>query len=221
MRTKLISATIVILIFTIHISGCGNSDCPSQASTDQMIFGIESDKALILHNGHCAWDDNMTHVAEQFVDAGFQVYRAEMPPLPHTEKTDFFSHLDELTDELSSQGKEIYMVGISGGGWTTTMYSAMNPDIIKSVSVAGDLPLEIRDDDNMDFEQANPPIEYLKAYRLSEERLLHIYNHYDPCCFSGIDESMDIGTPFVVDYSHSQHMISAWAVDYILGEVFE
>ena len=39
---------------------------------------------------------------------------------------------------------EFHMVGISGGGWTSTVYPALDPRISKSFSVAGSLPLSLR-----------------------------------------------------------------------------
>lgn len=35
------------------------------------------------------------------------------------------------------------MVGLSGGGWTTTDYSALDPRITLSLPVAGSLPLDV------------------------------------------------------------------------------
>src|SRR5262249_11566784 len=37
-----------------------------------------------------------------------------------------------------------YMVGLSGGGWTTTVYSAIDPRIEMSFPVAGTVPLFMR-----------------------------------------------------------------------------
>jgi hypothetical protein len=39
---------------------------------------------------------------------------------------------------------EISMLGLSGGGWTTTMYSAIDPRIARSFPVAGSFPLYLR-----------------------------------------------------------------------------
>ena len=36
------------------------------------------------------------------------------------------------------------MIGISGGGWTTTVYPAIDTRISESFSVAGSLPLSLR-----------------------------------------------------------------------------
>ena len=50
--------------------------------------------------------------------------------------------------------QEIDMIGLSGGGWTTTVYAAIDPRIVKSIPVAGTLPLYLRGDHyNHDLEQ--------------------------------------------------------------------
>ena len=45
---------------------------------------------------------------------------------------------------LSERYKEIHMVGLSGGGWTTTLYAAVDPRIRYSFPVAGTIPLYLR-----------------------------------------------------------------------------
>ena len=40
--------------------------------------------------------------------------------------------------------RSVSMIGISGGGWTATIYSAIDPRISRSYSVAGSLPLHLR-----------------------------------------------------------------------------
>jgi len=90
------------------------------------------------------------------------------------------------------------MVGISGGGWTTVLYSAIDPNISKSYPVAGSVPMYLRFDNpkNMgDYEQMIPSfyakVSYQDLYVMSsygENRgQLQIFNKYDPCCFSGTE----------------------------------
>jgi hypothetical protein len=89
-----------------------------------------------------------------------------------------------------------YMVGISGGGWTTAFYSAIDPRITKSFPVAGTAPMYLRFNNpkNLgDWEQMNPNLynisEYLDQYIMAsygKNRIqLQIFNKNDPCCFSG------------------------------------
>ena len=98
----------------------------------------------------------------------------------------------------------VYMTGVSGGGWTTTMYAAVDPRITRSYPVAGTLPLHLRGDkkrqntaqraaDWGDYEQTIPElnsvVNYLDLYILGsfgeQRKQLQILNKNDPCCFAG------------------------------------
>ena len=59
-----------------------------------------------------------------------------------------------------------YMVGISGGGWTTVLYSAIDQRVSQSYSVAGSYPLHLRyEAKNLgDYEQSNPNIYRISNY---------------------------------------------------------
>ena len=89
-----------------------------------------------------------------------------------------------------------YITGISGGGWTTVLYSALDPRIEKSYPVAGSVPMYLRFNNlkNMgDYEQMLPELygitSYLDLYIMAsygeKREQLQIFNQYDPCCFSG------------------------------------
>lgn len=98
----------------------------------------------------------------------------------------------------------IYMTGVSGGGWATTLYPAVDSRITRSYPVAGSLPLHLRADrdrsntahrsaDWGDYEQTIPQLHsianYLELYILSSygpgRKQLQILNKYDPCCLAG------------------------------------
>ena len=98
----------------------------------------------------------------------------------------------------------IYMTGVSGGGWTTTVYAALDPRIMRSYPTAGTLPLHLREDrkrtnsaqrpaDWGDYEQTIPELHavanYLDLYILSSvgehRKQLQIFNKNDPCCLGG------------------------------------
>jgi pimeloyl-ACP methyl ester carboxylesterase len=127
------------------------------------------------------------------------------------------------------------MVGISGGGWTTTMYAAIDPRIKLSFPVAGSLPAHLRArNDYGDYEQEQPDFYklagYLDLYLLGSvgtaRKQLQILNRYDPCCFAsdGMEPailayrdalgerlgSIGLGGQFDVyfDASHHEHEIS-------------
>jgi cephalosporin-C deacetylase-like acetyl esterase len=93
----------------------------------------------------------------------------------------------------------ISMVGLSGGGWTTTLAAAVDPRIEYSFPVAGTYPMFIKLEKPKknygDFEQSYPPlykeVNYLDMYILGavgKNRLqLQLLNLQDPCCFDGKD----------------------------------
>ena len=92
--------------------------------------------------------------------------------------------------------KSYDMVGISGGGWTTVLYSAIDPRISKSYPVAGSAPIYLRFNNPKnigDYEQMLPSLygiaDYLDLYIMGSygdgRGQLQIFNKYDPCCFSG------------------------------------
>ena len=88
-----------------------------------------------------------------------------------------------------------HMLGISGGGWTTVLFSAIDDRTSQNYSVAGSFPVFMRSDSKNigDYEQIIPELytiaNYLELYVLSsfgpERKLILVYNEFDPCCFSG------------------------------------
>lgn len=109
----------------------------------------------------------------------------------------FFRPLIASLNKLGrSSFSEIYMVGLSGGGWATSVYPAMDSSIRVSVPIAGSWPMALRNMyyPNGDYEQYYPPVfqqllDYHELYTLSclapARRVLQINNRYDACCFNG------------------------------------
>ena len=137
--------------------------------------------------------------------------------------------------------RAIDMVGVSGGGWTTTLYAAIDRRVRWSFPVAGSLPLYLMTAaEGHEFEQVHriflSVASYLDVYILGgygEGRgQVQILNRYDPCCFWGrrylnyewaIKRVMsDLGEGhFEVfsDASHRKHMISPRALALILKTI--
>ena len=100
------------------------------------------------------------------------------------------NYIDEKYDYDS-----YYMIGLSGGGWTTVLYSAIDERISQTYSVAGSYPLYLRyDAKNLgDYEQINPNLyriaNNLELYVMGsygdDRKLIQIFNKYDTCCFDG------------------------------------
>ena len=127
--------------------------------------------------------------------------------------------------------KRYSMIGLSGGGWTTVVYSAIDERISDSFSVAGSMPFYLRVDDRDmgDYEQRNielyQNVNYLELYVLSAygdgRKHIQIFNKNDPCCFSGNgyetyefvikDKISQLGKgnfQIFIDDTHNQHKIS-------------
>ena len=138
-----------------------------------------------------------------------------------------------------------YMVGLSGGGWITVLYSAIDERISESYSVAGSYPLHLRHETKNigDYEQFNPNIyrisNYLELYTMSSfgdnRKLVQLFIYNDPCCFqaelydkfpygNAIQDKLailgDQGKFSVfLDSSTNQHEISDYALGLILDDM--
>jgi dienelactone hydrolase len=141
---------------------------------------------------------------------------------------------------------QIFMAGLSGGGWATTLYAALDPRILRSYPVAGSLPLFLKSKGRLgelgDYEQTDAGFygiaNYLDLYIMgavgSGRRQLQILNQYDPCCFPGlraqvyVDElkkrlqKMGSGSfDLFVDSTHRDHKISARALELITKDMLQ
>ncbi len=132
----------------------------------------------------------------------------------------------------------VAMVGLSGGGWTTTLAAALDPRIARSYPVAGSLPLFFAS--ARDYEQTHPGFyalaNYLELYVLGTyggaRRQIQVLNRYDPCCFDGtgyrlyVDQvartSERVGNgsfSVFLDETHREHKISEAALALILNDL--
>ena len=138
--------------------------------------------------------------------------------------------------------KSYYMIGVSGGGWTTVLYAALDERISQSYSIAGSLPifLRINVNDIGDYEQILPELyniaNYLDLYIMSSygdnRKFVQIFNKFDPCCFSGerakiySDEIQSTLSKLGkgefeihIDDTHKNHKISNHALEIILNDI--
>jgi hypothetical protein len=139
------------------------------------------------------------------------------------------------------------MIGLSGGGWTTTLYAALDPRIMRSYPVAGTRPFYLRSEPATsnswgDYEDTVPELyeisNYLELYIMGSSgegrKQLQIVNQFDPCCFEGIVyrtyehevqsrvELLGAGEFAVyLDSSHLLHQISTEALATILDDLEE
>ena len=90
-----------------------------------------------------------------------------------------------------------HMIGISGGGWTTVIYPAIDQRISHATSVAGSIPPELQtlQRDKGDYEQTLPELykiaNYYDLYVLAsfgtDKKLIQVFNYDDECCFAAKD----------------------------------
>ena len=123
------------------------------------------------------------------------------------------------------------MIGISGGGWTTVLYSAIDERISQSFSIAGSYPLFLRfEQKNIShYEEILPELydiaNYLELYIMAaygENRdFVQVFNKYDRCCYSGdlykiyennlkekINALQKGNYDVILDDTHKEHKIS-------------
>ncbi len=134
--------------------------------------------------------------------------------------------------------KRYSIIGLSGGGWTGLVYSAIDDRISDSFSIASSLPFYLRVDarDIGDYEQTNVNLykitNYLELYVLAaygdDRKHIQIFNKDDPCCYSGIgyesyeffikDKLVELGKgsfQILIDDTHNEHKISDTMLEYI------
>lgn len=83
---------------------------------------------------------------------------------------------------------KIFMIGISGGGWTTHLAAALDPRIDWSMAIAGSEPIESA---AYDYEQSHYILTrlfgYSRIYALASSHNrphIHVFNRHDDCCFA-------------------------------------
>ena len=138
--------------------------------------------------------------------------------------------------------KRYSIIGISGGGWTGLVYSAIDDRISDSFSVASSIPfyLKVEQRDMGDYEQMNIDLykitNYLELYVLAaygdDRKHIQIFNKNDSCCYSGNgyesyeffikDKLVKLGKgsfEIFIDDTHYGHKISESTVSLILEKL--
>jgi hypothetical protein len=178
--------------------------------------------AVILHNGHSGSYTNFryTEALQTYLDAGFAVCGMVMPGGTDTVGGNSTTHeaqqrpLGEFVgpvavavNTLVDAGYDtVHMTGLSGGGWTTHLYAAIDPRIEKSFPIAGSLPLIYPlylSSGFRDWEQRLPglSIDYTELYVLAASNGLckQILHDEDDCCFR--EAQYRLGWPYGDDVS--------------------
>ena len=120
------------------------------------------------------------------------------------------NHIKKSARKMGSPDyRKFHMTGLSGGGWTTTVYAAIDPRIQLSFPVAGTMPLYLRTGGSVgDLEQFEPGFYaiagYQDLYMLGADkpgrRQVQILNRRDNCCFG---EAQHDSRRAGMDYSES------------------
>ncbi|MEU6714407.1 hypothetical protein ABZ897_23315 [Nonomuraea sp. NPDC046802] len=134
----------------------------------------------------------------------------ELPPWESADFSALTFFLEPLTVTLNHaqaayRPVSIEMIGLSGGGWTTTVYAALDPRITRSYPVAGSLPFFLRPAAPKprptigDWEQTKEALpgfyaatsdDFLDMYVMASlgpgRGQLQILNRFDECCFNGV-----------------------------------
>jgi hypothetical protein len=137
----------------------------------------------------------------------------------------------------------VSMIGLSGGGWTTTLVPAIDPRIENSFPVAGTSPIYLTSSNENgwgDYEQTVPELyriaNYLELYILgsygTNRRQVQVLNQFDIAHFAGIRwktyesivasrvRKLGLGKFEVLsDTSHKDHKISKMVMNWILGQL--
>jgi pimeloyl-ACP methyl ester carboxylesterase len=117
---------------------------------------------------------------------------AEDPRLMHVFLSPVAMAIHYALETHGYDDEHVVMVGLSGGGWTTTLYAALDPRISASFPVAGSLPHDLRGAADVgEFEQLEERPFYRGAtfpelYALGTtggRTQIQALNYDDTCCF--------------------------------------
>ncbi|HEY8455855.1 MAG TPA: hypothetical protein VIL34_09690 [Actinopolymorphaceae bacterium] len=242
--------------------------------------GRHPKRLAIYHTGHgnphaAPYDRPLLDTTQALLDVGWVVAVVDLPLLgwnasqaagnvtsheifAHYEKpafsalTFFLEPLALLVNYAYAEFGEgpIAMIGLSGGGWATTVYAALDPRVTHSYPVAGSWPFFLRGlpphkPNHGDWEQRKDALPgfytlagYLDLYVLGStgtgRRQLQILNTYDPVCFPGLYHRSYAGHvrrrvaaigggswDVLEDDTHTSHTVSDYARAVILDELRE
>ncbi|MBW2522668.1 MAG: hypothetical protein JRI23_00770 [Deltaproteobacteria bacterium] len=221
---------------------------------------VANDRLVVFHQGHSdgLGPNGGTETINTLLAAGFAVLGVQMPLYgdndgPVADHNEIMALADDslgydpmrfflepvlvaLNHTRQSQGyADESMIGISGGGWTTTLIAAIDPRIQCAFPAAGSTPFWTRAPwDRGDAEQTHERFYeiggYADLYVLGStggvRRHVQLLNRYDECCFAGlayrqyegmvagqVDALAEGSFRVFLDESHPFHQISIHALE--------
>jgi hypothetical protein len=166
--------------------------------------GMQHTINSLLADGYSVLAVYMQHIDDQLGGACGQPSHDEMFQTLHTEGSVMKFFLEPVVvslNYLQTQAgadhfpsyRDFSMIGLSGGGWTTVVYAAIDPRITLSVPVAGSLPLYLRFPASEGDTEQNltafyriagyPDLHVMGSYGPGRHQV-QVLNRLDDCCFS-------------------------------------
>lgn len=186
---------------------------------------------VVLHHGHaCNFDDDkagthygMKRTIQALLDRGYSVLAAHMPGMYPGECGGMDAHgslsmaafleplardlnyLESSFPEYDIGDRGAAMAGLSGGGWMSSIYPAVDRRIKRSFDVSGSMPLSLRGPNSMgDNEQwvheFYQEINYLDLYVLAAwngRYHTQVMNAHDDCCFGQSEDQFKKPAPSI------------------------
>lgn len=183
------------LVVVHHGHACTLDDDPSPADVG---YGLQRTINALLREGYGVLGVFMPHMRPGDCtgghDAMFKTNIASSPIKYFLEPTAVsLNHLKTRSRAGRFPNYRVFhMTGLSGGGWTTTIYAAIDPTIRCSFPVAGTIPLYLRTGGSVgDREQFEPsfygiagyPDLYILGASGRGRKQVQILNRRDDCCF--------------------------------------
>jgi pimeloyl-ACP methyl ester carboxylesterase len=230
------------LVVLHHGHGCTFDDEPGPKDVG---FGLQRTIAALLREGYGVLGVFMPHKRPGDCagghDAMFQMTGVVGSPMRF-----FLETAATGLNYLKQRYRAFHMVGLSGGGWTTTVYAAIDPRIQYSFPVAGTIPLYLRVGGSVgDREQyestfyriAGYPDLYILGAHGKGRKQVQILVRRDNCCFGERQhDEKAIGKPYaeamreyeqrvrnavgsfrlVIDEVGPSHMISHHAIEDVI-----
>lgn len=181
---------------------------------------------VIVHQGHAAFTDpryDLTPFVQSLVANGYMVYGFEMPPDNTGPIERYYQPVLDVIATLPSSMK-VYCAGFSGGGWTCSMVTALEPRVLYGYSVQGDVwfPGDTCAGAHW-FEYCNPPIPLADIYSTTAAKVMRVYlpQDQDDATSPWAASSWPVvpSYPYVMDYTAITHQWTAWDTDFIINDL--